>query len=58
MHATLVVSDVLIGNNCHRHQVQVTWVQVYPPGAYSALYAPLSRMACAERGLTAVSSGP
>jgi 3-dehydroquinate dehydratase len=35
-HTTLAVSDVLIGNNC-KHQVQVHWVQVYPPDQFKAL---------------------
>ena len=61
-HATLAVSDVLIGNNCLGHQVQVNWVQVYPPDQYSALDAPLSRQGCADQSLVtmhvdAVSSG-
>ncbi|HTX84569.1 MAG TPA: DUF4232 domain-containing protein, partial [Streptosporangiaceae bacterium] len=50
-HATLAVSDVLIGNNCVGHQVQVSWVQVYPPDQYSALFAPLSRQGCADQSL-------
>jgi aryl-alcohol dehydrogenase-like predicted oxidoreductase len=37
--ATLAVSDVLISNNCPQQQVQVNWVQVYPPDEYTALYA-------------------
>jgi Domain of unknown function (DUF4232) len=62
-HATLAVSDVLIGNNCLHHQVRVNTVQVYPPGQYSALFAPLSRPGCADRSLvtmhvSTVSSGP
>jgi hypothetical protein len=61
-HATLAVSDVLIGNNC-LHQVQVHWVQVYPPDQYSALFARLRRQGCADRSLVTmhvntVSSGP
>jgi hypothetical protein len=61
-HATLAVSDVLIGNNCH-DQVQTKWLQVYPPGQFSALFARLSRPGCADRslvtmGVTTVSSGP
>jgi Protein of unknown function (DUF4232) len=60
-HATLAVSDVLIGNNC-QHPVQTKWVQVYPPGQFSALFAQLSRPGCADRslvtmGVTTVSSG-
>jgi len=62
-HATLAVSDVLIGNNCLHHQVQVNWVQVYPPDQYSALFASLSRPGCADKSLvtmnvSTVSSGP
>ena len=61
-HATLAVSDVLIGNNC-KHQQQVNWVQVYPPDQFSALSAPLSRQGCADKslvtmGVTIVTSGP
>jgi hypothetical protein len=61
-HATLAVSDVLIGNNCH-HQVQVHWVQVYPPDQFSALFARLSRQGCADKtlvtmGVTTVTGGP
>jgi len=60
-HATLAVSDVLIGNNCH-HQVPVKWVQVYPPDQFSALFARLSRPGCADKslvtmGVTTVASG-
>jgi Protein of unknown function (DUF4232) len=50
-HATLAVSDVLIGDNCLSYQVQVSWVQVYPPDQYSALFAPLSRQGCADPSL-------
>jgi len=62
VHATLAVSDVLIGNNCH-HQVPVKWVQVYPPDQFSALFAQLSRQGCADKslvtmGVTVVTSGP
>jgi len=61
-HATLAVSDVLIGNNC-KHQLQVNWVQVYPPGRFKALFAPLSRSGCADKslvtmGVTTVTSEP
>jgi len=61
-HATLAVSDVLIGNNCV-HKVQVRWVQVYPPDQFSALFAGLSRPGCADKtlvtmGVTTVTSGP
>jgi len=61
-HATLAVSDVLIGNNC-QHQLQVNWVQVYPPDQFKALFAPLSRPGCADKslvtmGVTTVTSGP
>jgi hypothetical protein len=50
-HATLAVSDVLISNNCPGHQVQVHWVQVYPPDQYSALFAQLSRQGCADKSV-------
>jgi len=61
-HATLAVSDVLIGNNCV-DKVQVKWVQVYPPDQFSALFAHLSRPGCADKslvtmGVTTVTSGP
>jgi Domain of unknown function (DUF4232) len=61
-HATLAVSDVLIGNNCV-HKVQVKWVQVYPPDQFSALFAGLDRQGCADKslvtmGVTVVTSGP
>ena len=61
-HATLAVSDVLIGNNC-KHQLQVHWVQVYPPDQFKALFAPLSRQGCADKslvtmGVTTVTGGP
>ena len=61
VHATLAVSDVLIGNNC-KHQQQVHWVQVYPPDQFSALFAPLSRQGCADKslvtmGVTTVTNG-
>ena len=62
VHATLAVSDVLIGNNCV-HKVQVKWVQVYPPDQFSALFARLNRQGCADKslvtmGVTTVTSGP
>jgi hypothetical protein len=53
-HATLAVSDVLIGNNC-LHHVQVKWLQVYPPDEDSALFARLSRPGCADRSLVTLS---
>ena len=61
-HATLAVSDVLIGNNC-KHQLQVHWVQVYPPDQFKALFAHLSRPGCADKslvtmGVTTVTGGP
>ena len=30
-HATLAVSDVLIGDNCRHRRVPVNWIQVYRP---------------------------
>ena len=61
-HATLAVSDVLISNNC-LHHVQTSFLQVYPPGQYSPLFAPLSRPGCADQSLITmnvdtISSGP
>jgi hypothetical protein len=43
--------------------LQVRWVQVYPPDQYSALFARLRRQGCADRSLVTmhvntVSSGP
>jgi Protein of unknown function (DUF4232) len=63
-HATLMVSDALIGSQCPPgNQVQVSTVQVYPPDQYSALSAPLSRQGCADQSLVTmnvdtVTSGP
>lgn len=57
-HATLGVSDVLISNNCLHHQVLVNWVQVFPPGQYSALFARLSMRGCADRALVIMVVGP
>jgi hypothetical protein len=56
-HATLAVSDVLIGNNCLHHQVAVNWIQVYPPDQYSALSAALSRPGCADKSLVTMNVG-
>jgi len=56
-HATLAVSDVLIGNNCLHHQVEVNWVQVYPPDQYTALSASLSRQGCADKSLVTMKVG-
>jgi len=50
-HATLAISDVLVSNQCHNHQVPVTMVQVYPPDQYTALFAPFSRTGCADKSL-------
>ena len=62
-HATLAVSNVTVGNDCMGHQTQVHWVQVYPPGQYTALYGPLNMLGCADKSLvvmyvTTVTSGP
>lgn len=62
VHATLAVSDALISNNC-QHHVQTSFLQVYPPGQYSPLFAPLSRPGCADQSLITmnvdtISSGP
>jgi hypothetical protein len=50
-HATLGVSDVLISNNCAGHRVRVHWIQVYPPGAFTALYARFNVLGCAKKSL-------
>jgi hypothetical protein len=60
-HATLAVSDVLIGNNCHQHQVPVKWLQVYPPDQYTPLFAPftpLNGVGCADRSLVVMNVTP
>jgi hypothetical protein len=61
-HATLAVGNALIGSDC-RQPAPVNGIQAYPPGQYSALYAPLSRPGCADPSLvtayvTVVTSGP
>jgi hypothetical protein len=60
-HATLAVSDVLIENNCHQHQVPVKWLQVYPPDQYAALFAafsPPNGHGCADKSLVVMHVGP
>jgi hypothetical protein len=32
-----------------RHQLQVHWVQIYPPDQFKALFAPLSRPGCTDK---------
>jgi hypothetical protein len=53
-HARLAVSDVLLSDQCHQHQVPVYWLQVYPPGQYTALTVPFSPpngYGCADKSL-------
>ena len=57
-HATLAVSDVLVGNQCHNHQMKVSTVQVYPPDEYTPLYAPFSGTGCADRSLVVMFVSP
>lgn len=60
-HATLAVSDVLIGDNCRQHQVPVKWLQVYPPGQYAALFVQFSLLngyGCADKSLVVMHVDP
>lgn len=57
-HATLAVSDVLVSNQCHNHQVPVNTIQVYPPDQYTALFAPFSRTGCADKSLVVMWVSP
>ena len=50
-HATLAVSDVTIGNDCMGRQTQAHWVQVYPPGQYTALFGRLNMLGCTDKSL-------
>lgn len=61
-HAILAVSDVLLSNQCHSHQVPVHTIQAYPPDQYTALFAPFSGTGCTLKSLvvthvSAVASG-
>lgn len=60
-HATLAVSDVLLGDNCRQHHVPVKWLQVYPPDQFTALSAPFSPpngYGCADKSLVVMHVGP
>lgn len=57
-HATLGVSDVILGDQCHSHQVPVSTIRVYPPGEYTALFAPFSGSGCADRSLVIMYVSP
>ena len=60
-HATLAVSDVLIGDTCHQHQVPVSWLQVYPPDQYTALFTPFTPpngVGCADKSLVVMCVTP
>jgi hypothetical protein len=50
-HATLAISDVLLSNLCHSHQVPVSTIQVYPPDQYTAMFAPFGGTGCADKSL-------
>lgn len=57
-HATLAISDVLLSNQCHNHQVPVSMIQVYPPDQYTALFAPFSGTGCADKSLVVMWVSP
>ncbi len=57
-HATLAISDVLLSNQCHNHQVPVSRIQVYPPDQYTALFAPFSGTGCADKSLVVMWVSP
>jgi hypothetical protein len=57
-HATLAISDVLVSNQCHSHQVPVSTIQVYPPEQYTALFAPFSGTGCADKSLVVMWVSP
>jgi hypothetical protein len=57
-HAILADSDVLTSNQCHNQQVAVHTVQVYPPGQYTALFAPFSGTGCVDRSLVVMWVSP
>lgn len=57
-HATLAISDVLLSNQCHNHQVPVGTIQVYPPDQYTALFAPFSGTGCADKSLVVMWVSP
>ncbi len=57
-HATLAISDVLLSNQCHSHQVPVSMIQVYPPDQYTALFAPFSATGCADKSLVVMWVSP
>ena len=57
-HATLAISDVLLSNQCHNHQVPVSTIQVFPPDQYTALFAPFSGTGCADKSLVVMWVSP
>jgi hypothetical protein len=42
---------VLLSDQCHKHQLPVSTIQVYPPDQYTALFAPFNRTGCADKSL-------
>jgi Protein of unknown function (DUF4232) len=56
--ATLAISDVLLSDQCHNHQLPVSTIQVYPPDQYTALFAPFSRTGCADKSLVVMWVSP
>src|SRR5260370_9743731 len=60
-HATLAVSDVVIGDNCHHHRGPVRRAQVYPPTQHPpflAPFTPLNRFGCPGNALLAMAIPP
>jgi hypothetical protein len=57
-HATFAISDVLVSNQCHNHQVPASTIQVYPPDQYTALFAPFSGTGCADKSLVVMWVSP
>jgi Domain of unknown function (DUF4232) len=57
-HATLAISDVLLSNQCHSHQVPVSMIQVYPPDQYTAQFAPFRGTGCADKSLVVMWVSP
>jgi hypothetical protein len=58
VRALLAISDVLVSNQCHSHQVPVNMIQVYPQDQHTALFAPFSRIGCADESLVVMWVSP
>ena len=57
-HATLAISDVLVGDQCRSHQVSVRTIQAFPPDQYTALSAPFTGTGCADKSLVVMWVSP